>query len=809
MPEQFIRVYDYNDAPTIKKFNEDKRFFRLILGPYGSGKSSGCVAEIIDVGVNQAPDQSKVRRTRWAVVRSTYRMLYDTTMATFFQWLPPEHFGTFNVTNYIYNINKIALDDGTKVEIEVAFRALDKPEHVRNLLSLELTGAWFNEIRETPKIIVDNMEGRVNRYPSKMDGGCTWAGIIADSNPPDVDSWIYKLFEEQVPKSPELQAKYVLFKQPSGRSPEAENRKYLPDNYYENMAIGKDPEFIKVYVDGEYGYIRDGKPVFGNYIDSMHCAEEAIMPIRGVPIIIALDFGLSPAAVICQYLPKGFFHVIAEFTSEDMGIRRFFNDVIKPYIFANLRGYEIVITGDPAGARRQDTDERSCFDELKILGYPATPAHTNSFLARYNAVDSFLTKTIEGKAAFRLSPTCAMLRKGFLGEYKLKKYKGLNDRYSEVPVKNEFSHCLCGDTIVAAVDGPVAIKDIKVGDVIVTPLGCRAVTSTMTSITNELIEILLSDGRKITCTPDHPFITKKGIVRADTLWYGDVLESINNAIKEEGEWEGQKNTTRAELTKSYSIKNHLDIIKLTITNMGQSICTVMFGNCIMDKYRMATSCTTLTGIDQTIISTTLNSWRNQNIKVCTQESELKRIQKESRITLEQLLKQQNYGIHPQKEENGIRNMAKTLGKIKLLANIPVLFAGKIIPHIKTMSSAVFAPQLANQKRDVTRESITNNVPAQYAEAYSYVISTPKQEHAVKVVGVKRLEEQRQVYDLTVEGAHCFYANGILVGNCHDALQYAAMIVDRAAVIEKTRSPLSLRYNNKRYGNNRPTLAAWT
>jgi hypothetical protein len=33
-----------------------------------------------------------------------------------------------------------------------------------------------------------------------------------------------------------------------------------------------------------------------------------------------------------------------------------------------------------------------------------------------------------------------MLRKGYLGEYKLKKYAGLHDRFSEAPVKNEFSH---------------------------------------------------------------------------------------------------------------------------------------------------------------------------------------------------------------------------------------------------------------------------------------------------------------------------------------------------------------------------------
>jgi hypothetical protein len=32
----------------------------------------------------------------------------------------------------------------------------------------------------------------------------------------------------------------------------------------------------------------------------------------------------------------------------------------------------------------------------------------------------------------------------------------------------------------------------------------------------------------------------------------------------------------------------------------------------------------------------------------------------------------------------------------------------------------------------------------------------------------------RVYDLTVADAHCFYANGILVSNCHDALQYVGV-----------------------------------
>ena len=56
--------------------------------------------------------------------------------------------------------------------------------------------------------------------------------------------------------------------------------------------------------------------------------------------------------------------------------------------------------------------------KIRSMAIPATPARTNSLLARINAVDSFLTKMVEGKAAFQLSPSCEMLRKGFIGEYK-------------------------------------------------------------------------------------------------------------------------------------------------------------------------------------------------------------------------------------------------------------------------------------------------------------------------------------------------------------------------------------------------------
>jgi len=444
----FERTYDYSDVPTIKRFNESDKFFRLLMGAFGSGKSSGCVTEIIDRGMRQEPSPDGIRRTKWAVVRNTYKQLIDTTQQTFFYWLPPDLFGTYNITNHRYIINKIPMEDGTKVEIDIIFRALDKEDDVRNLLSLELTGAWFNEVREISRFIVNHTEGRCGRYPK--DVPITWTGVIADTNPPDQYSWIYKFFEETVPKDEKhegLADRYEIFKQPSGRSEQAENllglgngNREVGRKYYDNLAIGKDPEFVKVYCDGEYGLTRDGKPVYRNYMDSIHCAEKDIEPVKGFPIIAAYDFGHTPACVFLQYLFDGRLNILKEFWSENSGIRSFVTDLVKPYILSRYRGFEIISTGDKSGIKRNDTDERNCFLELKSLGYPATPSYTNAPLTRINSVDAFLTRMVAGKPAFQLSPCCEMLRRGFISEYKYHIFKGIVERTDEKPLKNEFSH---------------------------------------------------------------------------------------------------------------------------------------------------------------------------------------------------------------------------------------------------------------------------------------------------------------------------------------------------------------------------------
>ena len=429
----FTVLYDYDDVPTLKHFALSNSRVKCVLGPFGSGKSSACVMEIIRRAHEQVPGPDGIRRSRWAIVRNTYSQLKDTTIRTFHDWFPPKVFGEYRITDHMYIITKFP-----GVHLEILFRALDRPDQVSNLLSLEVTGAWFNEVREIPKTIIDAMDGRIGRYPSSRDGGPSWHGMIFDSNPPDEDNWVFKTFEQARPEG------WEIFKQPSGLSAHAENTKHLPKDYYRSLAKGKDEMYVRVYIHGQYGYIISGKPVFMSFKDNVHVAHKALEPIKGLDVLIGFDFGLTPACAIGQITPLGQVQIIDELVSDGMGIRQFCENQVLPLLRQRYFGSNVMGYGDPAGVARAPTDETTCFEvlqsaEIGLNNVVAAP--TNALVPRIGSVEHYLNKMSYGEPGFILSPTCHFLRKAMNGAYHYAKDpKGSGDEYKLLPVKNFSSH---------------------------------------------------------------------------------------------------------------------------------------------------------------------------------------------------------------------------------------------------------------------------------------------------------------------------------------------------------------------------------
>jgi len=358
---------DYLASTTMQAFHKDESFVRTLMGPIGSGKSVACIMEMMRLSLLQEP-YNGIRKTRWAVIRNTYRELLDTTMESFFDWFPKE-LGDYSVMNSKF-IMALDLPDGTKAHIEFLFRALDRPNDIKKLLSLEITGMWLNEAREIPKQVLDMGIGRCGRYPSKRDGGPTWFGVIMDTNPPDSDHWYYKLFEEELPSN------HAIFHQPSGVSDTAENVDNLPPDYYINMQAGKDQEWINVYVHGNYGFIADGKPVYPEYKDDIHATSDELPRAGSGKIYIGIDFGLTPAASFGQITASGQFQIIDELVTFDMGAVNF-GKLLKEKIQNEYCGCDIEIYADPAGEQRAQTDETTPFQILWNQGIEAWPCYTN------------------------------------------------------------------------------------------------------------------------------------------------------------------------------------------------------------------------------------------------------------------------------------------------------------------------------------------------------------------------------------------------------------------------------------------------
>lgn len=440
----------------------------LIMGPLGSGKTIQSCQKLLQAMINQEPNSKGVRPTRFCAVRNTYPDLSTTTIK---DWLelyrelgrytaggiePPTHKIDFN------------LEDGTRVQSELVFLALDRPDAVKRLRGGQYTGFWLNEVKELAKPVVDMADLRHGRYPSKAAGGVnpTWHGMIGDTNAPDEDHWYYEMAEGSRPMG------WNFHRQPGGLirvgeeyilNEAAENLVNLPAGYYINGKEGKTKDWINVNLCNEYGFVREGKPVYPEYVDSVHCLPNDYIPDSSLPVRLGVDFGRTPAAAFIQYNPGlGRYVGFDEFVTTDMSAALFapelkrYIDTTYPELIFEVGG------GDPAGKSKGQATEDTPFRILHKNGINVQPAHSNDPLLRRASIVNPMTRLcMDGKPGFLISPKCKMWRKGLAGGFTYKRIQVAGDeRYHDEPDKNMYSHiCEAGEYgLMAAGEGRKALR---------------------------------------------------------------------------------------------------------------------------------------------------------------------------------------------------------------------------------------------------------------------------------------------------------------------------------------------------------------
>jgi hypothetical protein len=437
----------FSASPTIAEFMRSAAFGRVLAGPVGSGKTTGCIYELLRRCIEQEKGADGFRYTRWAIVRQTLKQLVDTVLKDIEDKLHA-------VMRYKVQDKTVVVEFGD-VRSEWLLLPLEDAEDQRRLLSMQLTGAWMSEGIEMDVNLVSGISARCGRYPSGDRGTPTWFGVICDTNMPSEGSEWHKFMTDALPKD------WEIFIQPGGLEEHAENLQWLtqtaetiklPEDdpkriaqgrlYYERATRTNNADWVKRYVHAQFGNDPSGTAVFRESFKSDFHVREGLMPHNFGPLLLGQDFGRDPCSLLCQVDSRGRLLVLEEIVVSDIGLEQHLRKNVKPLLMGERYfGIPLVVIGDPSGTSKSTIYEESTFDVLKKEGFTAVPAPTNDLEPRIRAVESLLLKQIDGGGMILFDKQrCPLTIRAMAGDYRYAKTRmGIR---KPLPDKNDASHIM-------------------------------------------------------------------------------------------------------------------------------------------------------------------------------------------------------------------------------------------------------------------------------------------------------------------------------------------------------------------------------
>ena len=439
---------DYYPAPTIKAFIRDytphKLFFDWIVGPVGSGKTTALFMKLVYLAGLQMPGLDGIRRTRAVIVRNTNPQLSDTTLVSWFYWFKPGQAGDWSVTN------KRFLLKFADIECEVLFRPLDTAEDISRVLSLEVTFAIIDEFVQIPRSIVDALSARCGRYPAKKDGGATNWGLWGSSNPSTEDNWWFEHLHDKIKvrgygdtAGSEDFRNETYFKQPSALSPEVENLENLPGGteYYTSVCKGKSDEWIKQFVECEWGFSIAGKAVIGSFKPALHISKTSLRYNQSLPLVAGFDPGLAGSALVFgQQDLQTRLIVLGELVQENMGSERIIDERLKPYLRRFFPEARLIIAPDPASSNRQQGDEKAVITPFRNK-FEVSIESNNRLPLRVDALDYFCSRLVDVGPTFLVDEQmCPNVIRALKGGWRFAMDTKKDELKGPDPEKNQWSH---------------------------------------------------------------------------------------------------------------------------------------------------------------------------------------------------------------------------------------------------------------------------------------------------------------------------------------------------------------------------------
>lgn len=429
-----------------------------INGPVGSGKTRTTFTKALRIAARQSPSKiDGIRRCKILVVRRTYREMWRSTIPTW-RKIVPEPLGEWSGGKDQPARHELVFNAGTQWELRVTvdFAAIGEMAAEDFFRGYEPTVVIIDEADLVSEEVIYWATTRTGRFPDLAHAVPVDDGVLLSLNAPELgnylDAWMEKR-EVEGARLSLLPAGEVLFDgemqifvQPGGMTPSAENRLNLPADYYDKMVKTLPGWLLDRMVHNKRGLSRSGDPVYPEYNDHVHFAGRVVEASPGARLVVGVDAGFTPAAVIKETMADGQVRWLGEVIADRAGPQAF-GLMVKQYLGERFPRCKYVGSADPAANAGGDLDDGSWIMKFEAAaGFRVHPAPVpgNAPNLRLQAVREPLERMIGGQPGFLLSSACPVVRRGFMSGYRLTSTMiagGADDeKVLRAPAKNKYSH---------------------------------------------------------------------------------------------------------------------------------------------------------------------------------------------------------------------------------------------------------------------------------------------------------------------------------------------------------------------------------
>lgn len=344
--------------------------------------------------------------------------------------------------------------------------------------------------------------------------------------------------------------------------------------------------------------------------------------------------------------------------------------------------------------------------------------------------------------------------------------------------------CFTGDTLVNTSNGAKKIKDIVPGDKVMTLNGFNKVTYVhQKKVENSMLNYMrLSDGRTITTTADHLFLTTNGWIESKNLVKGDVLLDAKNMPKL---WEDvQYKTQGTEVLQqqvSNGVSKQTQIKGFDREDLSYLWEMLLCGNKKQQKEDL------LKGM-QSKVNIAIREGNNE-LRIWDGTKEIIIYKNDKSKSNEEFTKYREDALNQRVEWLSTSMDWEKRGKWMVYRTSTYAMEGirKFLDTRVSNQDKLFSEQskqvcfIIQSRPWLSREEDSSRGGWQFTQMEKEYCSRYEKDHLSKSVRVESIEifqpgdngEPRYgctkdtiLYDLTVEESPTYFANGVLVHNCH-------------------------------------------